>query len=120
MTPLCSSVLLSWPKMEISSLLIYGLAVWRISSLIVSEDGPFRAFRFLRTLTGIQHDAEGHVYAIPDTLPAKLFSCLWCSSVWVSGGLALLHYFSSAIAFYLALWMALSAIAIITEKWVRG
>lgn len=106
--------------MDTAQLLLFGLAVWRISSLITSEDGPFLAFRFLRSLTGIQHDDDGHVFMVPDTSIAKLLSCLWCASVWVAGGLALLRYFSSAIAFYLALWMALSAIAIIVEKWVRG
>lgn len=106
--------------MEISQLLIYGLAVWRVSSLLVSEDGPFKAFRRLRELFGIQHDAEGHVYLIPDTSIAKLFSCLWCASVWVSAAWLLLLTILPVYCMWLSVWLALSAVAIVVEKWVRG
>ena len=105
--------------MDISQILLYGLTVWRISSLLVAEDGPFLIFRRLRTWVGIQHDAEGLVFLIPDGFLPKLFSCVWCMSMWVSVAFLILRQFNSLISYYLALWMALSAVAILVEKWLR-
>ena len=52
--------------------------------MLVQEDGPFNVFRRLREVWGIGHDDTGCVFEVPDRLLAKLFSCLWCMSVWVA------------------------------------
>ena len=83
--------------------LISILAVWRISSLLVREDGPFDAFLKLRTKAGIQFDE----YSNPKVTSvwAGILSCIWCCSVWVSFVIAFLNkpvnifdYFQKALA----------------------
>lgn len=96
------------------------LATWRIASLFVHEDGPFFIFRKIRTWAGIAHDEWGGKYQIPDTFFAQLLSCVWCSSLWVGGALALLYYYSITLAFYASLPFALSAAAIWFEKYFEG
>lgn len=96
--------------MRLVELLVYGLATWRISSLLVDEPGPFRIFVKLRNLTGIQHDMDDNVSIVPDTFFASLLSCVWCTSVWVGLFWAVMYFVP--YSFYLALPFALSALAI--------
>lgn len=88
------------------------LATWRITSLFVSESGPFFVFRKIRTLSGIAHDELGGVAMIPDTLFAQIVSCAWCCSVYVGAFWTLLYVLLPLIAPWLALPFALSAGAI--------
>lgn len=86
---------------------------------MVSEEGPFKIFKNIRILVGIEHDENGAVFMVPDRFLPKLFSCVWCVSVWVSGAFLILLWINSTVAFYFSLWMAFSAISILVEKWVR-
>jgi len=58
-----------------------GLASWRVSHMLVHEEGPFRVFVKLRSLFGIIHDDDGTPIAWPDNC---LLGCVWCLSVWVA------------------------------------
>lgn len=92
--------------------ILLGLATWRLSVLVVREDGPFRVFRKIRELVGITHDEFGKVLQVPDTFWASLLSCVWCTSVWVAVGWMVARYFLPAVAVPLAALFALSAFAI--------
>lgn len=61
--------------------LIYGLAVWRLSYMLVKEDGPGRIFRDLREATGIKHDDDGAPIEWNDITPLH---CVYCTSLWVA------------------------------------
>jgi len=100
--------------MTLVEFLVFGLATWRVSSLLVDEVGPFRIFLKLRQLVGIQHDVDDFVSIVPDTFLASLLSCVWCTSVWVGLFWAVMYFVP--YSFYLALPFALSAIAIITSS----
>lgn len=70
--------------MTIALVLLYGLVAWRVSSLLLREDGPFRIFDRVRDLVGANR--SGELSAL-----AGLFTCIWCISVWVGAALTLTH-----------------------------
>lgn len=57
--------------MTLVQFLVFVLAAWRLSSLILREKGPWDMFVHLRTILGSTE------------LGAGVLSCLWCLSVWV-------------------------------------
>lgn len=87
--------------MDFLTLLVLILATWRISSLLVSEDGPFKIFARFRILI------------IRFT---EVFSCLWCASIWIGLGFTILYTRAPEVAFWIALPFALSAGAILWDK----
>lgn len=94
--------------------LIFALATWRISSILVHEAAPYELASRLRRAVGVRHDERGNVYA--DSELGKLFACIFCMSVWIGWGLALMvrprkQFFIRGLAY--------SAIAIMVDKWVR-
>lgn len=94
-------------------LVILVLATWRLTSLFVSETGPFKIFRRIREWTGIIHDREGMVVGKDDSLLAGLLSCFWCTSIWVAG---ILSIFMLDLILWLPLTLFASAGAIIIEE----
>lgn len=97
-------------------LLIYGLAVFRLSLLISKESGPAWIFRKLRR-------------SIPAKSSAKEgIQCQWCVSVWMAIPLTLFVFFKSYLpegvelcGRFFIFMLALSAIAIIiNQQWTKG
>ncbi len=119
--------------------LYYALAVWRLSYMLVEEDGPFEMFNGLRWLVGTrwivpssvvlqpvkttwfdQHwfDKPHWLLAIVKT-PYGILDCIYCCSAWVAGGFLILHHFLPLATDVASVWLALSAVAIfIKEKLV--
>jgi hypothetical protein len=58
--------------------ILAALAVWRITSLLVDEEGPFDVFEKLRWAVGLKPGAEAKTFL------QKTFSCAWCMSVYVA------------------------------------
>jgi hypothetical protein len=104
--------------MDLTTLLILGLATWRIASLLTKEAGPFHVFMKIRKMTGIIHDADGNVLVIPDQFFAGIFSCVWCSSVWIGLGLVGLWWFFPIQVIYGSAFLAVSAFAISVDRWI--
>jgi hypothetical protein len=80
------------------------LAVWRISYLLASESGPWNLLGRMR-----QRLARG--------FGSELATCLYCLSVWVAAPFA--SFLGESWKQRLLLWPALSAGAIIVERWVN-
>ncbi len=99
--------------MDFLSFIMIGLAVWRVSSLFVREDGPGRVFVRLRESVGIEHDDDGSVFMVPDRFLAGILSCVWCCSIWVAFGFIILFFVSPIFCFYVSLGFSLSAVAIL-------
>jgi hypothetical protein len=82
---------------------VAALAVWRVTHLLVAEDGPFEAIARLRAalarFTG-------------------LFDCFYCLSLWVAVPPAVL--LAGSILEGVGLWLALSAGAILLERATGG
>jgi hypothetical protein len=95
--------------------LLLALATWRISSLLVHEEGPFRIFERLRRRVGLMNDVE-----IPDGFLPGVLSCVWCASLWVGAGWALVWLLVPDVVQWLSLPFALSALAICFEKLVKN
>jgi hypothetical protein len=77
------------------------LAVWRITHLLTSEDGPWDLLIHLRSLFG-----RGGF--------GRLMDCFYCLSLWVS--LPFTFVIGASWKEYLLLWPALSAGAILVER----
>ena len=77
------------------------LAVWRLTHLVVAEDGPMRLAANLRMRAGTRYWGE-------------LFACFYCCSLWIALPLALLV--GGGWGERLLLWPALSAGAILLQR----
>lgn len=95
------------------------LAVWRISNLLVEEEGPFHVFQRIREMAGIVHDDTGVPSMIPDRFFSNLLSCVWCTSMWVALGMTIFWFLFPQAAFLASIPFALSAGAIMTDKFVK-
>lgn len=94
---------------------ILGMATWRLSSLLVREEGPWNIFRRLREYARITYYEDGSPLMVPDTLLAGVLSCVWCCSIWVAAGLTIFWLLlpAAAEAFYAIL--TVSAVAIFVD-----
>jgi hypothetical protein len=84
--------------------ILFALATWRVSNMIVNEDGPFLIFNRLRARVELRTD---------------LFSCVWCASIWV--GLfftAVYHVWASGLPdwTFVVLPFAFSAVACLLDS----
>ncbi len=83
--------------------LVAALATWRVTSLLVAEDGPGRIFARWKTRLG------------PTGFWSELFDCMWCLSVWIG-------LLTTVVALTPAWWLlwplALSAVAIGIGRWL--
>lgn len=95
-----------WSLLDV---LVRGLATWRLSHMLVNEDGPQYVLHNFREWTGIQYDLM--TQEIPLSWPSwNPLHCVACTSVYVAVVLAL---FPSKMS----LPLALSGIAMMVEKW---
>lgn len=101
--------------MEIQHLIVYSIAIWRISNLFVNEKGPWMVFLNIRKRAGIGHDDQGNPYMIPDTFFAQVLSCIWCFSIWVSFFFTTFWLLSPEWSLKLAVPFALSGVACLIE-----
>lgn len=102
--------------MTLTYLLIFILATWRISSLLVREDGPFFLFKRLRERAGIEHGESGDVFMVPETFWAGMLSCVWCCSMWVAFSWFVFWVIWPEIAVMCGMPFAVSAGAILLER----
>lgn len=89
--------------------ILYALATWRISNILVKEEGPFELASKLREYTGIETNSVGVVLSYP---PWNPLSCVLCTSVWVA---ALLRWCPSVHGIFAA-----SGVAVLLEKLLDG
>ncbi|MHC4748322.1 MAG: DUF1360 domain-containing protein [Planctomycetota bacterium] len=101
----------------LAALISLGLATWRVSSLLVSEAGPLDILAKFRFFIGIRYDELSE--PVGNNVIADLFTCVWCTSVWVGLLFAITWYINASIAFAISLPFALSTIAIIVDRIVK-
>lgn len=89
-------------------LITLGLATWRVSHLLVHEEGPWGFLEEIRHVMGIERYDDGTLMSYPTWSPLH---CVWCTSIWVAGALMLLPKST-----WLCTWLAGSAIAIGIEE----
>ncbi len=76
------------------------LATWRVTHLLVAEDGPWQALLHFREYS--------------KRIAGNLLDCFYCSSLWVAIVFSLL--IGQTLTDRLILWLALSAAAILLEN----
>jgi len=117
--------------LDLVSVLVLSLATWRISSLLVVEDGPWRIFRSIRkavyagefSLARIDGERLTEEEAAQVMLSAGLgegffsglLSCMWCTSMWVAAAIVILYLLWPSLV-WLLLIPALSAVAIAIDE----
>lgn len=91
--------------------LIMGLACWRIASMVVNEDGPWFVFDNMRRLV---RAGDYNDYPPPDRRwYIGIFECIWCCSMWVGIGFAVVYWFSPSLAVLVSVPFAISAWAVV-------
>lgn len=93
--------------------IVSALAVWRLSSLLVREDGPGDVFAKLRTFSGVRYDEHSNSYGT--NILSSALTCVWCTSVWVGFFVAFLDK-PAKLHTFLQRALALSASAIIIDE----
>lgn len=124
-------------------LLIVAFSVWRVTSLVARERGPFAVGVRLRSLFGVYHTPTGEVGYEPDGelmlspvtrigwLDGLLhevalgMTCLWCGSVWIALLLTpFLMIVAPELVFSVISWLivslAVSGAVIVLESWRDG
>lgn len=93
-------------------LIILGLATWRISHMIVNEEGPYEIFDKLRYKVGVQYTEDLEPFGWNPI--AEIFICVYCMSVWVGG---VLFLFDALLGWsWIGIPFALSAFGIIVHE----
>lgn len=92
------------------------LAVWRVTRLLVYEDGPFFIFRRFRMLLGVQYiENSPDDEEIRATNPiALMILCPLCTSMWLA--IPMVFYFKWGWLEWLAISGAVSMLFRFTDK----
>ena len=102
--------------MNLPAFIILALACWRLSSLIVREEGPWDIFARFRYWLGVRYNAQSE--RISETMLGQLVTCVWCTSVWVSVLFFIPYSFFPNPTMLIASLLALSALTILIERLV--
>src|SRR3990167_9149620 len=62
-------------------LLVLALSTWRITSLLVNEDGPRNILVKFRYFTGVRFDEHSEPYGL--NVVADALTCVWCTSPYI-------------------------------------
>ena len=89
---------------------VYSLAVFRLTMLLHSENGPFHVFDWLRFKAGITVDKNGKQILIKNSFFARLLTCPYCLSGWISLFAIVAILFHSDFVDMAAAWLAIWAV----------
>lgn len=104
---------------NILDLIIISLAAWRITSILVREEGPYDICEKFRYMLGVRYDEHSKRVTNGNML-ASLVLCTWCTSVWVAALFFILYYISNNIAILIAAPLAISTLTIFTDIIITG
>jgi len=117
--------------------ILQSLIVWRLTALLIYEDGPFDVFsRFRKTLGVTYTDKPGGTQCDSSWLIFKALCCFKCLSLWVAWGVAGLALFIKLFSLpslqvitptlfnilageFVIMGIITSAGAIIIDRWVH-
>jgi len=96
---------------EVFFFFVYCLFIYRITSLLVIEDGPFSVFQKIREFVGVNDYAEKQVGYFP-----KLFSCTHCMSVMLALIFWPLYLYHMEALFMFSGFLAVSSVVILLKR----
>lgn len=96
--------------------LLFVLAIWRLSKLLMTDDGPFDIIARARTRLGVYEYKE---YGERVNFWRGLLSCIYCTSLWVSAFFVLaLMLANIPLDYPIARIFAYSGGAVLVENWI--
>lgn len=100
--------------LSFTHLFIFVLGLWRLSSLVANEDGPFLLFKRIRIVAQqMEADSEFiHKFRLADGL-----ECEWCNSLLMGGPLLVLWWWLGDIVITAMFWLAASS-GVIAFKYI--
>lgn len=101
-----------------TSIILAPFATWRISHILVHEEGPFDFAIKFRHLIGIRYNDMSEQYGT--NMLARAFSCVWCLSVWVGFALTVLLLLLRDASAIIVYPFAFSALAIMANHCLEG
>jgi len=102
--------------MEIKTIILLGLATWRISFMLMFDAGPGDIFIKFRKARGIDHGDDGIPFSYPPGFWGELLSCMYCTSIWVGLVLGFTWAVLPVPTEIVCIPFMLSAIAIIIQE----
>lgn len=117
---------------------VLSLLTWRLTSLLVYEDGPWRIFSGLRYRMGVREETNASRTELDRWLAAnpgevvpehfalnfagEILLCFFCSSLWVAFGVVELAILFGGLTSIEILYLpfAVSAAAIVLDRWIHG
>ena len=95
--------------------LILALAVFRIAYMFTQpEEGPFDIVIKFRHWIGVRYDERSEAYGQNEF--AKVFTCIYCLSVWLAIIATGLYWYNPVVTTWLAMPFALSAVAMVMKR----
>lgn len=97
-----------WPRA-----LLAALACYRLSTLLVYDDGPFDIFARLRSVAGVYRYGEN---GWPESPLGRLLSCPHCVGVWIAAGMAALVLWPGVLGDAVLLVFAIAGVQSFLEE----
>lgn len=102
-------------------LVVGGLATWRITSLLLYENGPFELLRRARKKLGVVYYDDSSEVA---SFKYEITVCPWCVSLWIGSAVALWLRFMGdvglgEVGLWLLLPLAFSAASMLMHQVAR-
>lgn len=104
---------------DISDILILGLATWRVTKFVVDEGGPWDIFAKIRHAVGVRYPEDPREEPFGTNVIARALICPWCTSVWVGIAWTVAALVNHDTAVIVAVPFTLSALAIIVDIYVE-
>lgn len=101
--------------MQLTDIVVIGLAAWRMTIMLSYESGPARIFTRMREGLGFEHDDEGHPTTWPDGGVAEAVACPWCLGLWISAACWLIYEFCGDVGRAFIAVMSIAASLIIAH-----
>lgn len=72
--------------LEVLAIGVGGVTTWRLSHMLLFENGPFKIFRRLREKLGVVYYPNSDDVA---SYKYEITICIWCLSMWVGTGVTI-------------------------------
>lgn len=96
---------------------VYSIATWRLTRLIVKEDGPFDLIGKFRDFIGVYYDEKSQ--CVGRNVFAKGLCCMKCTSVWAAIPFAIVTQ-PMDVGHFAVLILAYSGAALMIDRWYEG
>lgn len=100
--------------MELVTLI--GASTWRITHILLRENGPFKMFRRLREALGVRYDDELNEDRVTE-FKYEITVCIWCLSVWVATLIAAAYVVAPTPTAWVCRAFAASALAVVIDHY---